>query len=200
MDTIEPTLFDLPAQGAPAPQHGPQPGRKGETWACAVSATVTVLDAQALRDAASQAETNAVTMEFDADLPDDDPDVKACSDILDVLVWMVWPTDGLDDVLEAGAFRILEVDTEIVPESEHEAELSWTVKVKLTDVPALRRLAVRAHPDESVLIHSSLAGAWQSAADPFAPLHSIPGIVWRPTQVAFRHIPGRERPRGAGLA
>lgn len=157
------------------------------------------IDAQALRDAASPAEENAVTMELNADLTDNDPHVEASSDLFDVLVWMVWPTDGLEDLLEAGVFRILEVDTEIAPESEDEADLSWTVQVKLTDVPAFRHLAVRAHADESELIESTLAAAWQYAADPFAPLHSIPGIVWRPTQVAVRRIPRRVRPSVAGL-
>jgi len=48
------------------------------------------------------------------------------------------------------------------------------------DVEELRRLAAQAHPDAAGLIAASLAFAWQCAADPFAPLRSIPGTAWRP--------------------
>lgn len=71
------------------------------------------------------------------------------------------------------------------------ATVTWTVTVKLTDVDELRRLAAGAHPDAAGLIADSLAVAWQRAADPFAPLASIPGIAWRPGQVDVEHLPTR---------
>ena len=69
--------------------------------------------------------------------------------------------------------------------------VTWTVTVKLTDVDELRRLATEAHPDAAGLIADSLAVAWQRAADPFAPLRSIPGTAWRPGQVDVEHLPAR---------
>jgi hypothetical protein len=193
MNANEPSLFDMPDQELPALPDRPQPGRNRETWACTVTAEVTIIDAEALRDAATRAEENAVTIGLHADPTANDPDAQAAKDPFDVLVWLVWPIDGLEELLEAHAFRILEVDSEMVPESDGEGTLSWTVTVKLTDVPELRRLAVQAHPDKAELIESSLAVAWRHAADPFAPLRSIPGIVWRPTQVVAHHIPRRAR-------
>jgi hypothetical protein len=199
MDANEPTLFDMPDRETPAFRDRSRPGRNGETWACTVTTKVTITDAQGLRDAAARAEKNAVTIGLHADPAANDAHVEPADSPFDVLVWLVWPTDGLEDLLEAGAFWILEVDTKIAPESDDEADLSWTVTVKLTDVPALRHIAVQAHPDKSELIESSFAVAWQYAADPFAPLRPIPGIVWRPTQVVARHIPRRARPGDVGL-
>lgn len=66
-----------------------------------------------------------------------------------------------------------------------------TVTVKLTDVDRVRRLATQAHPEDAALIADSLAVAWQRAADPFAPLRSIPGIAWRPVKVDVEHLPAR---------
>ena len=109
-------------------------------------------------------------------------------DAFGALAWLIWPTDGLDELLEAGAFRILSVESEAVAESIDQGKAIWTVTVKLTDVDQLRHLAVRANPREAGLIADSLAVAWQSAADPFAPLQSIPGIHWRPGQVVAENL------------
>jgi len=45
------------------------------------------------------------------------------------------------------------------------------------------------NPADADLIAGSLAIAWQRAADPFAPLRSIPGISWRPGPVEVEHVP-----------
>jgi hypothetical protein len=198
MNANEPSLFDMPDQEPPALPDRPHRGRNRETWACTVTAEVTIVDAGALCDAAARAQENAVTIAINADPAANDPDVEAAKNPFDVLVWLVWPTEGLEELLEAGAFGILEVDSEVARESDDEGTLSWTVTVKLTDVPELRRRAVQAHPDKADLIESSLAIAWQYAADPFAPLRPIPGIVWRPRQVVARHIPRRARPGNVG--
>ncbi|MBC7307299.1 MAG: hypothetical protein H5T80_10310, partial [Dietzia sp.] len=99
---------------------------------------------------------------------------------------------GLEELLEEGAFRVLDGTSTVVPEASDRGTLTWTVTVKLTDVQLLRRLATRAHPADADLIADSLAVAWQHAADPFAPLHSIPGILWRPLSVEVQHLPARK--------
>lgn len=191
MTEDEPVLFDLPGQDRPPPSDRSWPGRRRETWALTVTAEVTVLDADALRDAAERAQQSAVAVGLSADPAVGDPDVDSPGDPFDILAWLVWPTDGLEELLEAGAFRIVELSSEVAPESDDTCVLSWTVTVKLTDVAALRRIAIRAHPDKAEPIRGSLAVAWQHAADPFVPLREIPGVSWRPAQVAVRHVPRR---------
>ena len=41
------------------------------------------------------------------------------------------------------------------------------------------------------MIADSLAVAWKRAADPFAPLRSIPGTAWRQGEVDVEHLPAR---------
>jgi hypothetical protein len=191
MTEDEPVLFDLPGHDRPPPSDRPSPGKRREAWACMVTAEVTILDADALRDAAERAEQSAVAVGLSADPTVGDLDGDSPSDPFDILAWLVWPTDGLEELLEAGAFRILELSSEVAPESDDACVLSWTVTVKLTDVAALRRIAIRAHPDKAGEIRGSLAVAWQHAADPFAPLREIPGITWQPAQVSVHHVPRR---------
>jgi hypothetical protein len=124
--------------------------------------------------------------------------LREAADAFDALAWLLWPTDGMDGPLEAGAFRILSVDIDVVPESDDRGTLTWTVTVKLTDVHTLSRLAAEAYPVEAGLIAESLAAAWQFAADPFAPLHSISGIAWQPGPVGLHPVSQKTRP-GAAL-
>jgi len=76
-------------------------------------------------------------------------DVEAANDAFDALAWLIWPTDGLEGLLEAGAFRILSVDSEAMAESVDQGAVTWTVTAKLTDIDAPRRLATQVHPDEA---------------------------------------------------
>lgn len=196
MDANQIGLFDLPDQEPPAVPNRSQRGRNRETWARTVTAEVTIIDPAALSDAAARAEENTVTIELQAaptveDPAAEDSAVGASEDPFDVLVWLVWPTDGLEGPLDADAFRILEVESEVAARSDDVGTLSWTVTVKLADVRELRRLAAQAHPGEAAAIEDSLAVAWQHAADPFAPLRSIPGIAWRPGQVEVCHVSRR---------
>lgn len=193
MDANEPGLFELPDPGPLGVSERSQRGRNRETWACTAIADVTILDAGAVREAFAQVEQDAVTIAVRADPADAAPkdNVVGANDAFDALAWLIWPTDGLDDLLEAGAVRILSVDSEAVAESVDQGWATWTVTVKLTDVDHLRRLAVKANPEEAGLIARSLAVAWRSAADPFAPLRSIPGIDWHPGQVDVEHLPAR---------
>jgi hypothetical protein len=146
----------------------------------------------------AQAAGNAVTIRLraDPDVEDTEPgssDVAPASNALDALGWLICPTGGMEGPLEAGAFRVLSLDSELVAESVDQGTVSWTVTVKLTNVDELRQLAAQAHPDAAGLIADSLAVAWQRAADPFAPLRSIPGTAWRPGQVDVEHLPGAGR-------
>lgn len=193
MDADVPGLFDLPDREPPVPRERLQRGRNREIWVRTVTAEVTINDAEALDAAAARARENAVTIALGADLDVEDtqhlgPDVEPADDAFDALGWLIWPTAGLEEALEAGAFRILSMDSEVAAESVDRGTVTWTVTVKLTDVDELRRLATRTDPEEAGLIADSLAVAWQCAADPFAPIRSVPGIAWRPGRVDVEHL------------
>jgi hypothetical protein len=202
MDVDEPGLFDMPDREPAATSERPQRGRNRETWARTVTAEVAIIDAEALHEAALRVEENALTIGLHADLSVLDTvaeaDVEAAADAFAELAWLIWPADGLEGPLAAGAFQILSVDREAVAESEYRGSLTRTVLVKLTDVHELRRLAAQAHPEEVGLIADSIAVAWQRAADPFAPVRSTPGTAWRPGQVEIHHVPRRVRQGSAG--
>lgn len=194
MHDCEPGLFDLPDPDPKAPPLRPPRGRNRETWARTATAEVTIIDAAAVNEAVARAEANGVTIELSVDSAAEDPprtetEAKPPDRALDSLAWLIWPTDGLDALLEAGALRIVSVDSEVAAESPDRGTATWTITVKLTDVDRLRRLATQAHPHEAALIAGSLAAAWERTADPFAPLRSIPGIAWRPVKVVVEHLP-----------
>ena len=193
MDAHEPGLFDLPDRESPAPSKRLQHGRNRESWARTATAEVTIIDAEALHEAAARGRENAVTIGIRAALDVEStelggPDVEPVNDAFDAVGWLVWPTEGMERALEGGAFRILSVNSEVVAESVDRGMVTWTVTVKLTDVDELRRLAAQAHPEATGSIEASLAVAWHCAADPFAPLRSIPGTAWRPGQVDVEHL------------
>lgn len=165
-------------------------------WALTATADVTITDASAVRQAAARPNEGFVITIPGADLGVEDsepeaPDAEPVNDAFDALAWLIWPTEGLEGALEVGALRILSVGSEAAADSADRGTATWTATVKLTDVDALRRLAARASPDESAEISDSLAVAWQRAADPFAPLRSIPGIAWTPGRVVVEHLPAR---------
>ncbi len=198
MDANGPGLFELPDGERAVNAKRPLRGRNRETWARTVTAEVTIVDAGALHGAAALVQANAVTigLRVDPDVQDTEPGTcdegGPVSDGFDALGWLIWPADGMDGPLEAGAFRILSVDSEVVAESADRGRVSWTVTVKLADVDELRRMATEANPDQAELIADSLEVAWRHAADPFAPLRCIPGTTWRPGQVVVEHLPARQ--------
>lgn len=196
MDHSEPGLFDLPFEEPLRPVQRPLRGRNRQKWARTATAEVTVLDAGALLAAAAAEVQNSVTVGLPAglDVADAEPGVvdgAAVGDAFDALGWLIWPTAGMDGPLDAGAFHIIEVEVDVTAESEARGSATWTVTVKLTDVDALRRLAIKAQPGAAGLIGDSLPVAWLHAVDPFAPLRSIPGITWRPGPVDVVHLPAR---------
>ncbi|MEO7132127.1 MAG: hypothetical protein ABIZ07_12205 [Dermatophilaceae bacterium] len=194
MDTDQPGLFELPDGEPLPPAEKLQRGRNREVWALTVTAEVTIIDADALTEAATLANEGFVVTGLEADLDVEDSEPVALpaengSDAFDALAWLIWPTRGLEGVLDIGAARIRSVDSEVAVDSEDRCTATWRATVKLTDVDRLRRLAARAHPDESALISDSLAVALQRAIDPFAPFRGIPGIIWHLGRVVVEHLP-----------
>ena len=201
MDNVEPGLFDLPEpEPEPAPQSSPARPRRGrnrETWSCTVTAAVSVDDPAAVTAELTRYQEDTVVVDaFSGDVIEDPASEEAGPDPalppLEQLPWLIWPTRGLEELLEEGAFRVLDGTSTVLPEASDRGTLTWTVTVKLTDVQCLRQLATRAHPADADLIGDDLAVAWQRAADPFAPLRSIPGLSWRPLSVEVEHLPARK--------
>ncbi len=194
MNADEPALFDMPCARQPVVSPLGQRGRNRETWSRTVIAEITVVDAEALRNAAREARESAVQVVLheragDVDADAEDSGVEAEAHALDALTWLLWPTAAMEPPQEVGAFRVLEEDIEVTPVSEDHGTLTWTVTVKLTDVNALRQLAAQADPDRVPTIRESLAAAWQLAADPYEPLYSIPAITWQRGSVTVQHQP-----------
>lgn len=194
MNADEPALFDLPCERQPVVSPLGQRGRNRETWSRTVAAEITIVDAEAVREAAREARDSSVTVflherQGDEGAAAEDPVVEDGAPALDALTWLLWPASTMEPALEVGAFRVLEEHIEVAPVTEDHGTLTWTVTVKLIDVTALRRLAAKADPGQAPAIGESLATAWQLIADPFAPLHSISAIAWRPGPVRVQHLP-----------
>lgn len=202
MDDVEPGLFDLPEHDLgperPAPPSRTQTGQNRQMWSCTVTAEVTIVDAATVTAALTRYLKDTVVVDaFSGEVIEDpasedagpDPDLPP----LPQLAWLIWPTGGQEELLEEGAFRVLDVERAVTTEIYDRGTITWTVTVKLTDVQLLRRVATRAHPADADLIANSLSVAWQRAADSFAPLRSIPGISWRPVSVDIAHVPARKR-------
>lgn len=195
MDPDQPGLFQLPDHQPQAPAQPPQRGKNRQVWELTATAEVTISDAADLQ-AAARSNEGVVIAASGGDLGLDDaepeePDTAPGDDVFDALAWLIWPSHGLEEALEAGTLRILSVESEARGDSVDHGTATWSVTAKLTDVEALRRLAARACPDEATEISASLAVAWQRAADPFAPLRSIAGITWKPGRVVVEHLPAR---------
>ena len=194
MDCDDPGLFEMVVDAAPTSSTRPGRGRMRETRVCTVSADATIVDPAALDAAVAQAEADgflvATSLDDNGDEASDDRGDGTVAGF-DRVGWLLWPTDGLDSVLEADAFDVREVTTEVSAVSDVEGTVTWSVTVRLRDVSALRRIAVAARPEESPAITQSLAAAWQCAVDPFAPIRSVPGITWQPGAVEILHLPAR---------
>lgn len=196
MDPDQPGLFQLPDHQPQAPAQPPQRGKNRQVWELTATAQVTITDASAVH-AAARADEGVVIAASGVDRGVEDaeseaPDVAVPGDgVFDALAWLIWPSEGLEGALEAGALRILSVESEAKGDSVDHGTATWRVMAKLTDVDALRGLAARACPDEAAEISASLAVAWQRASDPFAPLRKIAGITWKPGRVVVEHLPAR---------
>lgn len=111
MDINEPGLFDVPDREPPVTPERLQRGRNRETWAWTVTAEVAVTDAAALREAALRVKESALSIGLPADPdvqdPVADPDPPAAADAFNELARLIWPIDGLEGPLAAGAFRLV---------------------------------------------------------------------------------------------
>lgn len=195
MDADQPGLFQLPDPEPQVIPERPRRGRNREVWGLTATAEVTITNGSVLQAAARSNEGFVITVPG-ADLGVEDaepevPDAAPGDDVFDALAWLIWPSDGLEGVLDAGALRVLSVESEAKGDSVDHGTATWRITAKITDVEALRRLAARASPDEAAQISASLAIAWQRASDPFAPLRSIAGITWKPGRVVVEHLPAR---------
>lgn len=202
MRDLEPVLFDLPDLEPRIASSSALRGRKRETWTLNASAEVTIIDPAAVREAAARAEEDGLMVGF-RDSPEHDDSARSVADVspteglFDVLAWLLWPTHGQDALLEAGAFRVMSVGSEVVGRTADRCTLGWSITVKLTDVQRLRELALDAHPEDAEMTADSLEVAWTRAADPFAPLQSIPGISWQPLSVDVQHAAAKSGARSS---
>lgn len=202
MDDAQPGLFELPDAEPQPSRPRPRRGKKKESWTRTVTAEVVIVDQATVEEAAARADENSVIVDWNTGplgsalsapetgaKPDLEPEPAPAPEpepeptIWDRLAWMIWPNHGLDHLVEADAFRVIAIESAVEGESDDRGTAILAVTVKLIDVPALRRLATQAHPDDAALIADDFAAAWHRADDPFAPLHAIPGIEWRPGAV-----------------
>jgi hypothetical protein len=194
------TLFDLPE-----PERRPQvprseQGRAGMTYTRSVTADIQLRHRPALCRAAVRVFDTAPTLVIgEVDDADDEQEIRRQlgRDWLAALRWLIDTTAGLSPLIEADAVRMPATDLHLNPTAPTACRTRWTVTVTLRDVTAFRQLALNACPPDSTTaraeIATSLAAAWQWAAEPYAPLRRIPGIAWIPVDVTVRHVPARSR-------
>jgi hypothetical protein len=129
----------------------------------------------------------------EVDDTDDDQQTRRLlrRDWLAALRWLLDPTAGLWQLIEADTVRLPTADISLHPSGPTDCRLQWTVTVKLSDVAAFRQIVVDACPSDNTAaraeIATSIAKAWHWAAGPYTPLHHIPGIAWTPVEVAVAH-------------
>jgi hypothetical protein len=118
------------------------------------------------------------------------------------LEWCLEPTTGLLSLLEAGAVQVAALDLAALDLAVDEVAVArvraqWTVTIKIQDVQAVRELALAACPVADVDAHTevkrSFAAVWNRAADPYAPMTGIPGVVWTPVEVTVEQVLARSR-------
>jgi hypothetical protein len=132
----------------------------------------------------------------DDDLPAGrDPRERVNESSVAALEWVMEPTAGLARLLEADAFRIVDLDMSVEQMSPVECSVRWTVTVKLRDLGTLREAALAACPGGDALariaVQNSLEAAWNRAADPYAPLRVVPGITWTGRGVTVEQVLAR---------
>lgn len=94
---------------------------------------------------------------------------------LEQLSWLIWPADGLEELLEGGAFRFLDVESSATCETSDRGTVTRTLTVKLNDVQLLRRVATRAQPADADLIAASLVPSGSALLIRSLPCSRSPG-------------------------
>lgn len=196
MDHGEPGLFDLPEPEMTTRPGRTQTGRNRQTWTLKVTADVSIIDAAAVKGATVDYLATTVVIDAHTGAVIEAPSVHEAGPDpahapFDQLPWLIDPTEGLDTLMEEGAIWVTDAERSAEASSAVRGTATWSVTAKLTNVHLLRRLATDSHPEDAELIADSLAAAWQRAADPYAPLRSIPGIEWQAASVDIQHVPAR---------
>ncbi|GAA0913416.1 hypothetical protein [Virgisporangium aurantiacum] len=194
----QPALFDVPQPERQPSVSRSEQGRTGMTYARTVTADIHLRRRESLCTWAVRVFDHAPTIVIgEADDTDDDQRTRRLlrRDWLAALNWLLDPTAGLRPLFEADAVRLPTADISVHPSGPTGCRLQWTVTVKLGDVAALRQIALDVCPPDNAAaraeITTSLAAAWRWAAEPYTPLHHIPGITWTPVDVAVEHRPAR---------
>ena len=109
MDADQPGLFQLPDHEPQVPPRPPQRGKNRQVWELTATAEVTITDPSALQAAARSDEGFVITVPA-ADLgveeaEPEEADAAPGDDVFDALAWLIWPSDGLEEALDAGALR-----------------------------------------------------------------------------------------------
>ncbi|HVL86342.1 MAG TPA: hypothetical protein VM367_18905 [Pseudonocardia sp.] len=181
-----PGLFELPGRPAsPSPRASVGRGRRGEGWIRTVVADLHVVDARALRDAARDRLSAATVVELGPVGPEEDDLLDPYEEILTsnaaAVRWWIEPTEGLWPQL-AEALRIEAVDLDANDEGPRQVRVVWAVTVRIADVHLVRRHA--RNPGELPgPSGGSFADDLNRAAEPYAPLAGLPGVIWTPTGV-----------------
>ena len=195
----QPTLFDLPQPARRPAVPRTEQGRAGMTYARTVTADVRLRRRESLCKRAVRVFDHAPMVVAIGEVDDTDDDQRTRQllrrDWLAALNWLLDPTAGLGPLIEADAVRLPTADINLHPSGPTSCHLQWTVTVKLSDVAALRQIALDACPPDNAAaraeIATSLAVAWHWAAEPYTPLDHIPGITWTAVEVAVAHRPAR---------
>jgi hypothetical protein len=195
----QPGLFDVPTPELAAPPRTGR-GRARETYARIVVADVVVQDAAVLRAAALRALDGGIVIGERPGPPDDDlldPCDEVATSSAAALEWCLEPTAGLWPLLDAGAVQVAAADLAVDEVAAARVRAHWTVTITIRDVRAVRELALAACPvtdmDARTEIERSFAAAWHRAADPYAPMSEIPGVVWTPVEVTIEQVLARSR-------
>jgi hypothetical protein len=199
-DEPEQALFDLLSAAVPEPRRSPRTaaGRARETYLRRVVAEVSIVQPEVLRDEALRALDTGIVIVLgsaDDEPDDDDPREEISESSAVALDWLLDPTVGLAGLLEAEAFRLMDLQMSVAETAPVECSVQWTVTVKLQDVGALRAAALAVLPagdvPAAVEVQNSLAAAWNRAVDPYAPLRGIPGITWTGREVTVEQVLAR---------
>jgi hypothetical protein len=110
-----------------------------------------------------------------------DPRDEVVTSSAAALEWCLEPTTGLWPLLEVGAVRVDALDLAVDEVAAARVRAHWTVTIRIRDVQAVRE------------VDRSFAAAWNRAADPYAPMTGIPGVVWTPVEVTAKQVLARSR-------
>lgn len=151
-------------------------GRARETWKRTVTVDIEVVREDTVRRTALRdlKRRPSVELQLGTDAPD--PRAEIMEGSRGALQWLINPVRGLEELLGAGAVKLVEAGVTIEQLSERSSRATWFTTIKLADVAAVRRLAAE-HRD-SPEAAPPFAEAWNAAVDAYAPVRGLSGITW----------------------